>query len=80
MYAAQIEYRARLWRRLGAVVFAGVGCGRGLFRKLDSGDTLPAGGVGLRFLASTEQRVNVSLDFAVGRDESTFYVYIGEAF
>lgn len=80
MYAAQIEYRAPLWKRLGAVVFAGVGSVASSFEDLDSGDSLPAGGVGLRFLASTEQRVNVSLDFAVGRDESTFYVYIGEAF
>lgn len=80
MYAAQVEYRAPLWKRLGAVAFAGVGSVAGSFGELGSSDSLPAAGVGLRFLASVEQRVNVSLDFAVGRDESTFYVYIGEAF
>lgn len=80
MYAAQIEYRAPLWKRLGAVAFAGVGAVASSFSELDSSDSLPAGGLGLRFLASTEQRVNLSLDFAVGRDESTFYVYIGESF
>jgi hypothetical protein len=80
MYAAQIEYRAPLWKRLGAVAFAGVGAVADSFSQLDSSDSLPAAGLGLRLLASTEQRVNVSLDFAVGRDESTFYVYIGEAF
>ena len=81
MYAAQIEYRAPLWRRLGR---------RGLRRRWLGGqfvsaisvpsDTLAAGGVGLRILASKEQRLNVSIDFAVGRDESTLYMYIGEAF
>lgn len=80
MYAAQIEYRAPLWWRLGAVAFAGVGSVASSFSNLGSEDTLAAGGVGLRFLASKDQRLNVSLDFAWGRDESTFYVYVGEAF
>jgi outer membrane protein assembly factor BamA len=80
MYAAQIEYRAPLWWRLGAVAFAGVGAVGSSFSNLGSEETLAAGGVGLRFLASKDQRLNVSLDFAWGRDESTFYVYVGEAF
>ncbi len=80
MYAAQIEYRAQLWKRLGAVAFAGLGSVASSFGDLGSSDTLAAGGVGLRILASKEQRLNVSIDFAVGRDESAFYVYIGEAF
>jgi hypothetical protein len=80
MYAAQIEYRAPLWWRLGAVAFAGVGSVASDFGDFGSADTLSGGGVGLRFLASKDQRLNVSLDYAWGRDESTFYVYIGEAF
>jgi outer membrane protein assembly factor BamA len=80
MYAAQIEYRAPLWKRLGAVAFAGVGSVASSFSDLGSSDRLTAAGVGLRILASKEQRLNVSIDFAIGRDESAFYVYIGEAF
>jgi hypothetical protein len=80
MYAAQIEYRAPLWKRLGAVAFAGVGSVASSFGDLGSSDTLAAGGVGLRILASKEQRLNVSIDFAIGRDESALYMYIGEAF
>jgi hypothetical protein len=45
---------------------------------LDSSRSLPAAGAGLRYLASRDQRLNVSIDYAVGRDESAFYVYIGE--
>lgn len=80
MYAAQVEYRAPLWWRLGAVAFAGVGSVASSFSDLGSSDTLAAGGVGLRILASQDQKLNVSIDVAWGKDESTFYVYVGEAF
>jgi len=80
MYAAQVEYRLPLWWRFGAVVFGGVGSVAGSFGDLTSSDTLPAGGVGLRFRASQEQKLNLSLDLAYGRDESALYMYIGEAF
>jgi outer membrane protein assembly factor BamA len=80
MYAAQIEYRTPLWKRLGGVVFAGVGSVASSFSDLDTADSLPAAGFGLRYLASPKQRVNVSADLAFGRDESALYVYIGEAF
>lgn len=80
MYAAQVEYRLPLWWRFGAVIFGGVGSVAGSFSDLGSSDTLPAAGVGLRFLASQEQKLNLSLDLAYGRDESTIYMYIGEAF
>jgi hypothetical protein len=80
MYAVQLEYRAALWRRWGAVLFGGVGAVASSFGDLGSGDTLPAGGVGLRFIASQEQKLNLSLDLAFGRDESALYMYIGEAF
>ncbi|HEY6124627.1 MAG TPA: BamA/TamA family outer membrane protein [Steroidobacteraceae bacterium] len=80
MYAAQVEYRVPLWKRLGAVAFAGVGGVAESFGDFGSDDTLGAAGVGMRVLASKDQRLNVSIDYAVGRDDSTFYVYIGEAF
>jgi len=80
MYAAQIEYRAPLWKRLGAVAFVGAGAVASSFDDFGSSDTLAAGGLGLRILASKEQRLNLSIDWAVGRDESTWYMYIGEAF
>jgi outer membrane protein assembly factor BamA len=80
MYAAQVEYRAPLWRRFGGVVFAGVGSVGASFGDLDTSGSLTSTGVGLRYLASPEQRVNVSVDFAFGRDESALYIYIGEAF
>jgi hypothetical protein len=35
---------------------------------------------GLRFMISPEHRLNVSLDFAVGKDLSAVYFYVAEAF
>lgn len=79
MYAAQVEYRRDLFWRIGAVAFAGVGNVAPSFGELD-GKLLPSAGVGLRFKASEQQRVNASIDFAFGEDSQAFYFYIGEAF
>ena len=77
--AIQLEYRRDLFWRIGGVVFAGVGGVAPSFEKLGS-TLLPAAGVGLRFRASKQHRVNASVDFAVGEDSQAFYFYIGEAF
>jgi outer membrane protein assembly factor BamA len=77
--AIQVEYRRDLFWRLGGVVFAGVGGVAPSFEKFGS-TLLPAAGVGLRFRASQQHRVNASIDFAVGKDSQAFYFYIGEAF
>ena len=79
MYAVQVEVRRHLFGRLGAVAFAGVG-GISPDRSWDEATTLPAAGVGLRFEASREYRVNLSVDVAVGDGSSGLYVYLGEAF
>lgn len=41
---------------------------------------LPAGGFGLRYLASKEANVNLRADIAWGKDGAAFYFGIGEAF
>ncbi len=41
---------------------------------------MASAGVGLRFLASQEHRVNVCVDWAAGDNSDVFYFYIGEAF
>jgi len=41
---------------------------------------LPSSGVGLRWLASTSYKVNVSVDVAFTRNDQAVYFYIGEAF
>jgi len=80
MLATQLEFRWRFWKRLGMVAFGGVGKVGRDWDDLDGQDLLPSVGVGLRFMASKKERVNLSIDYARGREEDAFYFYIGEAF
>ena len=48
---------------------------------IGKGAFLPAGGVGARFQASKQYKVNLALDYAVGKDNSNaLYIRLGEAF
>jgi outer membrane protein assembly factor BamA len=78
LLAAQGELRWQFASRWGAVAFAGSGGVGPAFGAIDK--MLPAGGVGLRFLASTAYHVNARLDYAVGKDGGSVYFSIGEAF
>ena len=80
MFAVQAEVRRKIYKRLGAVAFVGVGQVASEFSKFNTHDLLPAAGVGARFEASTKYRVNVSIDYAVGDGSSALYFYVGEAF
>jgi hypothetical protein len=78
LFAAQAEWRQRLSSRWGAVAFAGLGTVAPEFGSW--GDSLPAGGVGLRWVAAPKNNLSVRVDVAWGRGENEFYVSIGEAF
>lgn len=78
--AAQVELRQTLRGRFGLAVFAGVGTAASGLSELFDGEPLPAAGVGLRYQASEAYGVNVSVDYAVGRDDGALYFRIGEAF
>lgn len=78
--AVQAEYRWRFSPRWGAVFFAGVGSVAPTLGELADSVTLPSGGAGLRFQASRTYKVNISLDYAIGRDSEALYFYIGESF
>jgi outer membrane protein assembly factor BamA len=80
MFALQAEYRWRFAERWGLVAFGGAGSVAKSLGNFRDSDLLPAVGTGLRFLASKKHGVNVSMDYAIGRDTKTFYFYIGEAF
>jgi hypothetical protein len=80
MYTVQGEVRWQFAERWGAVLFAGIGSVANSVSDLLSVTQLPAAGVGLRWLASKQYKVNISLDVAVGRDGSAVYLYLGEAF
>ncbi len=80
LLAGQVELRQSLSRRFGVVVFAGVGGVAADLDKIGEGELLPAAGLGLRYRASEAYGVNLSIDYAVGRDSHGLYFRIGEAF
>jgi hypothetical protein len=80
MLAAQAEYRFPLGGRFGGAAFAGTGKVAPSFGDMSNELWLPSLGVGVRWLASPKARVNLSFDIARGRDETTAYVYVKEAF
>lgn len=80
LLAIQGEFRWSFTKRWGAVGFLGVGGVGESFSDFDNDNSLPAAGVGIRFSISPENRLNVSLDWAVGKDNDYVYIYVGEAF
>ena len=80
LLAIQAELRWSLSKRWGVVGFVGVGGVGESFSGFDNDNRLPAAGAGIRFAISPDNRLNVSLDWAVGKDNDHIYVYVGEAF
>ena len=77
---AQLEYRTGLWKRLGAVVFAGAGELASTMDRLRLDEALPVGGFGLRFNVRGDETANLRLDFGFGDGQRGVYVRFGEAF
>lgn len=78
--ASQAEYRFPLWRRVGGVLFAGVG---DVFSKTSDLQWVLLKytyGGGLRFAINKAERLNVRFDYGFGRGEQSFYITLTEAF
>lgn len=78
MITFQIELRQRIWRRIGGVVWGGVGNVFHSFDRFEWSETLPNYGVGLRW--ELKKRVNVRFDYGLGRKTNGFLLSINEAF
>jgi outer membrane protein assembly factor BamA len=79
-YTIQGEYRWTFYKKFGMVAFAGVGWVADKMSEIRLEDTLPSAGVGLRYMMIPQYRINVGIDFAVGKDDTAFYFRINEAF
>lgn len=78
VFSGQLEYRRKLDWRHGVVGWLGAGTMGPSFHSLDDGRWLPSAGVGYRF--EFKPRVNVRLDYGIGKGSSGFYFQVGEAF
>jgi outer membrane translocation and assembly module TamA len=82
LLALQAEYRMPVWWRLGAVGFVAAGQVAPKLDDLGLDRFKPAAGLGLRFLLSPEEGLNIRADYGWGFDveSSGFYLSIGEIF
>ena len=79
--AAQVEYRAHIWWRLGAVVFAGAGDVFGSPESdLSFSNLKYSCGFGLRLLFNRQEKINLRADFGFGQDTKGVYFGLEEAF
>jgi hypothetical protein len=78
LVAAQTEYRHRFTKRIGAAAFAGVGSVAPDFGGWEK--SLWSVGAGLRWVVAPKNNVSLRVDIARGRDETVYYVGVGEAF
>ena len=76
--SCQIEYRQRIWRRIGCAVWGGAGNVFSSFERFRWDQTLPNYGLGLRW--EFKRRVNVRIDYGFGRKTSGLVFNINEAF
>ncbi|MCC4108133.1 BamA/TamA family outer membrane protein [Serratia ureilytica] len=76
--SSQLEYRRKLDWRHGIVGWIGSGTMSERMSKLGAGEWLPSMGVGYRF--EFKPRMNVRLDYGIGKRSSGFYFQVGEAF
>jgi hemolysin activation/secretion protein len=82
LIALQAEYRVRFTDKVGGAAFGGVSqLYNGSFKNTTSETFYPSGGIGVRYMMNTENKMNFRLDYAWGTgNESGFYMSVGEAF
>lgn len=80
LLAVQGEYRYNFKNDMGLVGFAGVGTIYGSDNESYNGNVLPSIGVGYRYTAFPENKMNVGVDIAAGKSDWGIYFRIGEAF
>lgn len=78
LIVAQIELRQKVYKRHGVVVWGGAGNVFPKFSKFRWKETLPGYGFGYRW--EFKNRVNIRLDYGIGKGQSSFYFNINEAF
>jgi len=81
VWQGQAELRWNVYGPVGLVGFVGAGQAADSIGGFGQAKLLYAGGVGIRYMASEAERLNLGFDYAVGSDGgSAFYFRIGEAF
>jgi outer membrane protein assembly factor BamA len=80
LVAVQAEYRAHVWKRIGAIGFVSAGRVSHNLSDMDFTGLKPAAGFGLRFLLAPDEGLNLRADWGFGNGSSGFYLGLGEVF
>lgn len=78
--AVQAEMRQHVWGPVGVVAFGAVGDVSDNLHNFDIWDSKYTVGAGLRVLVLPKDRVNIRIDYGIGKNTSGFYFGIAEAF
>jgi outer membrane protein assembly factor BamA len=80
VYALQTEYRWNFYKRFGMVAFAGVATAVAKASDVPKSEFLPGVGAGLRFRMLPSEKINIGVDYGVGKDDYSITFRIGETF
>ena len=80
LLATQLEYRWQFYKAFGMVLFGGIGEVAPSLGDYTSDNILPSYGAGARYMIDDKRGMNLSVDYAVGKDSDAVYFRIGEAF
>lgn len=77
----QGEYRFNIYKRFGAVAFAGTGSVANSFSDYALNDLRYSYGAGIRFALDKKEKLNIRVDYGIGQGKNHgFYLQLGEAF
>lgn len=76
----QSEYRFNIYKRFGAVLFTAGSWISPTLNEFRIKRTILSGGLGLRYAINKNDKINLRLDFGIGKNSTGFYFTIGEAF
>ncbi|HMG90305.1 MAG TPA: BamA/TamA family outer membrane protein [Chryseolinea sp.] len=80
VYTMQAEYRWNFYKRWGMVGFAGVASAVEHLADIPDNEILLGVGAGLRFMMLPSEKINIGVDYGVGKDDYSITFRIGEAF
>lgn len=78
--ASQVEYRYMFLKKLGVVAFAGLGDVFNKREDLNADVVKYSLGGGVRVALDSKEKINLRVDYGVGRDNTGVYVSVTEAF
>lgn len=80
LIAVQAEYRIPIYKRIGMVVFGGLGEVASTLSQFSFYGLKPSFGSGLRIALKQKEKLNLRLDYGIGYHSTAAYVIVTEAF